>query len=188
MLKSSLFFSEFKPTRKEAEGMYLLVTNNSVLNKAQNKTDNLLQTFWGKRQATPNKNSLERKETSTHSQTKCHPMLQPYLKTLPKLLLNQWFTLNLPTNEQYPSPSHLNQPISTKQEHYPRPTFPPYLTFPLLHHFNHYQPRNVKFKPKYHQSLPQLQIIPPIINLPPHRGKMDWKTWRRKVHLQWKQW
>ena len=89
VLESSLYFSGSEPTRKEAEGMYLLVTNKRVLNKAQNETDNLLQTFCGKRQATPNKNSLERKETSTHSQTKFHPMLKPYLKTLPKLLLNQ---------------------------------------------------------------------------------------------------
>ena len=33
LFESSLYFSGFEPTRKESEGMYLLVTNNSVLNK-----------------------------------------------------------------------------------------------------------------------------------------------------------
>ena len=34
--------------------MYLLVTNKSVLNKAQIEADNLLQNFCDKRQVTPN--------------------------------------------------------------------------------------------------------------------------------------
>ena len=59
---SSLYFSGFEPTRKEAEEMYLLITNKSVLNKAQNEADNLLQTFCGKRQATHNNNLPERKK------------------------------------------------------------------------------------------------------------------------------
>ena len=45
LFESSLYFSGFEPTRKEAEGMYLLITNKSVLNKAQNEADNLLQKF-----------------------------------------------------------------------------------------------------------------------------------------------
>ena len=88
LFESSLYFSGFDPTRKESEGVYLLVTNKSVLNKAQNKADNLLHHFCGKRQTTTNKIYL--KEKNVHSfTTKSLPMLQPYLKILPKLLLNQ---------------------------------------------------------------------------------------------------
>ena len=57
-----LYFSGFEPTRKAAEGMYLLVTNKSVINKAQNESDNLLQKFCGQRQSTQNKNLPERKK------------------------------------------------------------------------------------------------------------------------------
>ena len=42
--------------------MYLLVTNKSFINKAQNEADNLLQIFCGKRQATTNKNLPEREK------------------------------------------------------------------------------------------------------------------------------
>ena len=59
MFKSSLYFSGFKPTRKESEVIYLLVTNTNILNKAQNKADNLLQNVCGKRQTTINKHLLE---------------------------------------------------------------------------------------------------------------------------------
>ena len=62
LFESSVYFSRFEPTRTESEGMYLLVTNKSALNKAQNKADTLLQKIYGKRQATPNKNLLERKK------------------------------------------------------------------------------------------------------------------------------
>ena len=34
LFESSLYFSGFEQTRKEAEGIYLLITNKSVLNKA----------------------------------------------------------------------------------------------------------------------------------------------------------
>ena len=40
LFESSLYFSGFEPTKKASEGMYLLVTNKSVFNKAQNKVDN----------------------------------------------------------------------------------------------------------------------------------------------------
>ena len=43
LFESSLYFSGFEPTRKASKGIYLLVTNKSVLNKAQNEVDNLLQ-------------------------------------------------------------------------------------------------------------------------------------------------
>ena len=42
--------------------MCLLVTNKSVLDKAQNEVDNLLQKLCGKCQATTNTNLLERKK------------------------------------------------------------------------------------------------------------------------------
>ena len=41
--------------------MYLLITNKSVINKAQNEADNLLQKVCGKRQAINNNNLPERK-------------------------------------------------------------------------------------------------------------------------------
>ena len=62
LFESLLYFSGFEPTRKESEGMYLLVTNKSVLNKAQNEADNLLQFFCDRRQAKTNKNLPERKK------------------------------------------------------------------------------------------------------------------------------
>ena len=62
LFESSLYFSGLGPTRKESEGMFLLVMNKSILNKAQNEADNLLQTICGKRQATTNKNLPERKK------------------------------------------------------------------------------------------------------------------------------
>ena len=45
MFTFSLYFSGFEATRKASEGMYLLVTNKSVINKAQRETDNLLLKF-----------------------------------------------------------------------------------------------------------------------------------------------
>ena len=77
LFKSSLYFSGFEPTRKESEEMHLLVTNTSVLNKAQNKADNLLQNVCGKRQATINKNLLERKKRSL-----IHNQVSSYAATL----------------------------------------------------------------------------------------------------------
>ena len=42
--------------------MYLLITNKSVINKAQNKVDNFLLKFCEHRQPTSNKDLLERKK------------------------------------------------------------------------------------------------------------------------------
>ena len=61
-----------------------------------------------------------------------HPIPQPYLKTLPKLLPNQLFTLLLPTKDQYPSPSLQNQPISTKHGHCPLPISPTSLSSSII--------------------------------------------------------
>ena len=87
LFESSLYFSGFEPTRKSSEGMYLLVTNKSVINKAQNEADNLLQKFCGQLQSTPNKN-LPKKNAHSFT-TKFHHMQQHYHKTLPKSLHNQ---------------------------------------------------------------------------------------------------
>ena len=88
VFESSLYFSGFEPTRKASEGMYLLVTNKSVINKAQNETDNLLQNFVA------NVNQLQtkiyQKERNAHSfTTNFYHTQQNYHKTLPKLLPNQ---------------------------------------------------------------------------------------------------
>ena len=69
---SSLYFSGFEPTRKESAGMYLLITNKSVLNKAQNEADNLLQFVCGKRQATTYKNLPERKNVHSFTTKSLH--------------------------------------------------------------------------------------------------------------------
>ena len=143
--------------------MYLLVTNKSALNKAQNEVDNLLQNMCWKHQSTPYKNCQKEKSVLSFT-TKSHPMPQPYLKTLSQLLSNQWLTLLLSTKFQYPSPSLQSQSISTKHGHYPHPNFLLDLTFFLFYHFIHLQPRNVKFKPKNHLSSQQLQMIPPTTN------------------------
>ena len=37
LFESLLYFSVFEPTRKESEERYLLVTNKSILNKAQHE-------------------------------------------------------------------------------------------------------------------------------------------------------
>ena len=68
LFESSLYFSGFEPTRKSSEGMYLLVTNKSVINKAQNEADNLLQKFCGQLQSTPNKNLPKKKHPLIHNQ------------------------------------------------------------------------------------------------------------------------
>ena len=62
LFESSLYFSGFESTRKASEGIYLLVTNKSVINKAHNEAGDLLQKFSGQCQSTPNKDLPERKK------------------------------------------------------------------------------------------------------------------------------
>ena len=45
LFESSLYFSGLEPTRKKTEEIYLLITNKSAINKAQNEVDNLLLKF-----------------------------------------------------------------------------------------------------------------------------------------------
>ena len=96
MFKSSLYFSGFKPTRKESEVIYLLVTNTNILNKAQNKADNLLQNVCGKRQATINKNLLERKKRPL-----IHNQVSSYAA-----VLSQKTSQNSPKSMIYYNPSY----------------------------------------------------------------------------------
>ena len=48
LFESSLYFPGFEATRKISEGMYLLITNKNVTNKAQKEADNLLLKFYGR--------------------------------------------------------------------------------------------------------------------------------------------
>ena len=45
LFESSLYLSELEPTKKLSEGMYLLITNKGVINKARNEVDSLLHFF-----------------------------------------------------------------------------------------------------------------------------------------------
>ena len=64
LFESSLYFSEFDPTRKAFEGMYLLITNKGVINKVQNEADNLLIKLCEHRQSISKKNLPKRKKRS----------------------------------------------------------------------------------------------------------------------------
>ena len=161
LFESSLYFSGFEPTRKVSEGMYLLVTNISVLNKAQNEADNLLQLFCGKRQSTPNKNLPKRKKRPLiHNQVSSYAVAlsQNASKTPPQSMI--CFPL------YYKRPvfiSFTSEPINLKKKlTLPHPNLLPHLTSLLLHRFLRRQHRNVKYKPIHHQSSSQLQMTPLI--------------------------
>ena len=62
LFESSLYFLGFEATRKASESMYLLITNKSVVNKAQKEADNLLLKLYGRRQSNPTKDLSERKK------------------------------------------------------------------------------------------------------------------------------
>ena len=141
LYESSLYFSGFEPTRKESEIMYLLVTKKSVLNKAQNEADNLLQHFCGKRQATTNTNIPERKKRPLiHNQVSSYTVaLSQHTSHTPP----QSMIYSLPSHkDQYPFPLLQNQQINLGN--YPHLTFLPHLISLLLHYFLHLQHRNVK--------------------------------------------
>ena len=173
LFESSSYFSGFEPTRNKSEGTYLLVTNKSVLNKTQNEVDNLLQIFCGKRQVTPNKHLPERQKRSLmHNQVSSYAAVLSQKKFPNSSPINDLLSSFTQTTSIHLLHSRTNQD-QQRHGHYPHPTFLPHLTFILLRHFLHREPRNVKFKPKHHPSSPQLKIIPPIINRPPYRGKMN---------------
>ena len=69
--------------------MYLLITNKSVINKAQQEADNLLIKFCGRRQSNSTQNLPEKKRRYLSSITKSHPIQPHYQKTPHRLLLNQ---------------------------------------------------------------------------------------------------
>lgn len=59
-----LYFSEFEAKRKVSEGMYLLITSKSVINKAQKEADNLLLKYCGCRQSISTQELPERDHLS----------------------------------------------------------------------------------------------------------------------------
>ena len=101
LFESSLYFSGFEPTRKIAEGMYLLVTNKSVINKAQNEADNLLQKFCGQRQALPNDKIPERKK---------RPLIHNQVSSYAAALSQN--TSQTPSQSMIYSPPSYKRPIS----------------------------------------------------------------------------
>jgi len=155
-------FQDSNQQEKEAVGMYLLITNKSVLNKAQNEADNLLQNFVAnvKQQITT---IYQKEKRSTNSQSSLIICCSIITKHLPNSTpINDLLPL-LHINDQYQSHSLLNKPASIKLGHYPHPNFLSNLTF-LPHHFPLHQYKKGKFKTKHHPSSPQLQTTLPIIN------------------------
>ena len=62
LFESLPYFSGCEPIRKESEGMYLLITNKSVIDKAQKEADNLVIKFCERRQSILTQNFPERKK------------------------------------------------------------------------------------------------------------------------------
>ena len=122
LFESSLYFSGFEPTRKEAEGMYLLITNKSVVNKAQNEADKLLHKFCGKRQSTTNKTLPERKKRPL-----IHNQVSSYIAALSKN------TSQTPTQSMIYSPPSYKRPVSIsftpEQTNFKNKWTPPTSTF-----------------------------------------------------------
>ena len=114
LFESSLYFSGFEPTRKESEGMYLLVTNKSVLNKTQNEGDNYLQFFCGKRQATTNNNLPERKKRPLiHNQVSSYTaaLSQNTSQTPPQSMIYYPPSYKRPVSISFtPGPTNINKP------------------------------------------------------------------------------
>ena len=154
--------------------MYLLVTNKSVINKAQNEADNLLQKFCGQRQSTPNKNLTERKKSLL-----IHNQVSSYAAALP-----QSTSQTLSQSIIYSPPSY-KRPISisfTPEATYTNKTwtlppskFPHHLNL-IPHRFLLLQHKNVKFKLNHYPSSQQPQLIHQNTNSQHHRGKMNSKN------------
>ena len=79
LFESSLYFSGFEASRKESEGMYLFITNRSVINKAQKEADNLLIKFCACRQSNSNQALPQRKRRPL-----IHTQMSSYTATLSK--------------------------------------------------------------------------------------------------------
>ena len=109
LFESSFYFSCFEATRKASEGMYLLITNKSVINKARKEADNLLIKFCRRRQSNSYQPLLERKKRPL-----IHNNVSSYVATLSKntsqLPLKQCYILPHPTKDQFPLPSPLVDP------------------------------------------------------------------------------
>ena len=137
LFKSSLYFSGFEPIRKEAEGIYLLITNKNFLNKAQNEAGNLLQIFCGKRQATNNKYLPERKKHPLiHNQVSSYAaaLSQNTSQTPPQSMIYSPPSYKRPVSISFtPEQSNFNKTWTLPTSKFsPQPNFPP-------HHSHHHQ-------------------------------------------------
>ena len=128
--ESSLYFSGFEPTRKEAEGMYLLITNKSVFNKTQNEADNLLQNFVA---------NVKQQLTTTYQKEKKRPLIHNQVSSYVAALSQN--TSQTPTQSMIYSPPSYKRPVSisftpeqtnfnktldtTTSKFSPQPNFPP---------------------------------------------------------------
>ena len=163
LFESSLYFSCFEATRKASEGMYLLITNKSVINEAQKEADNLLIKFCGYRQSNSNQTLPKRK--------KRHNQVSSYVATLSKntsqLPLKQCYILPHPTKDQFPLPSPLS--LSTRTNHWP------YLHHPSIFRLNspHHLFRNKNFTMISRPSIQRQQPIPLTISSPHPPGRMN---------------
>ena len=101
LFDSSLYFSGFEGTRKASEGMYLLLTNKSVLAKAQKEADNLLIKFCGKRQS---------KTNQAHPERKKRPLLHNQVSTWAAKLSKN--TSETPPQAMIQSPPSYKRPVS----------------------------------------------------------------------------
>ena len=101
LFESSLYFSGFEATRKASEGMYLLITNKSVINKAQKEADNLLLKFCASRQSNSNQPLPERKKRPL-----IHNQMSSYIATLSRNISQT------PPNAMLYSPPSYKRPVS----------------------------------------------------------------------------
>ena len=101
LFESLLHFSGYEPIRKESEGIYLLITNKSVINKAQKEADNLVIFFFGRRQSNLTQNLSEKKK---------HPLINNQVSSYTSALsLNM---SQIPTQSMLYSPSSYKRSIS----------------------------------------------------------------------------
>ena len=111
LFESSLYFSGFEAARKASEGIYLLITNNSVIYKTQKEVDNLLINFCGSRPSNSNQALPERNKRPL-----IHNQVSSYAATLSKNT-----SQTPPQKNLYSPPSH-KRPVSITFTPDPIPT------------------------------------------------------------------
>ena len=108
--------------------MYLFVTNKTVLHKAQNQADNLLQIFCGKRQATTNTNLPERKKSPLiHTQVSSYAVAlsQNTSQTPPQSMIYSPPSYKIPVSIFF-TPEPTNKPWKLPTSNFSSPAhFPP---------------------------------------------------------------